>query len=172
MTQGWIFSLCLPRTSSAVESGTSFRLFARTSISLSGMQGAANFLLILFWNTSVVFGSLSFCRSNRMRGLFVKDLVFRINLMVVSTRSCLLPMSAPGKDLVFDFLLLDLKRWGVRMKSIWLWICPLAACQVFVPDNLWGWRVLARVNRLLYVNSRSLILLSFLSNAKSSNDTA
>ena len=41
----------------------------------------------LAWNTSAIFGSLSFPRSNRMQGLFLKRLVFSFNLMVVSTRS-------------------------------------------------------------------------------------
>ena len=35
-----------------------------------------------------------------MPGLFVERLVFNLNLMVVTTRSWSLPMSAPGKDLV------------------------------------------------------------------------
>ena len=47
-------------------------------------------------------------------------LEFQPQLDGYSTRSRLLPMSAPGKDLVFALLMLDLKRWGVRMKSTWL----------------------------------------------------
>ena len=53
------------------------------------------------WNTSAIFRSFSFSRSNRMRKLFVKCLIFSFNLMVVSTRSWSQPMSAPGRDLVF-----------------------------------------------------------------------
>ena len=40
-------SYCLPRTSSAVESSPSFRLFTTVSTSLSRMQRAANFIHIL-----------------------------------------------------------------------------------------------------------------------------
>ena len=79
--------------------------------------------------------------------------------MVEST----LPLWAPGKDVVTALLMLDLKRWGVRMKSIWLWTCPLGACLVAVLENLLGWRVLARVSRWLLANSRSLHPLSFVS---------
>ena len=50
-------------------------------------------------------------------------------------------VSAPGKDLVFALLMPDLKRWDVRMKSVWLRTCPLGACQVTTLDNLLGWRV-------------------------------
>ena len=48
------------------------------------------------------------------------DAISSFNLMVVITRSYSLPMSTPWKDLVFTLLMLDLKPWGVRMKSIWL----------------------------------------------------
>ena len=138
VTQGWIFFLCLPRISSSVERSPSFKLFARVSTLLSRTQRAANFQPTLAWNISAIFGSLSFSKSNRMRRLFVKRLVFSFKLVVVSTRTWLLPVSAPGKDLVFTLLMLDLKRWGDRMKSIWLWTCPSGACQVAVLDNLWG----------------------------------
>ena len=95
-----------------------------------------------------------------MRGLFVKRWVFSFTLMVVSTRSWSLPILAPEKDLVFALLMLDLKRWDVRTKPIWLWTCPLGAFQVAILDNLWGWRVLARVSRWLFANSRSLLFLT------------
>ena len=67
------------------------------------------------------------------------------------------------------FFMPDLKRWVVIMKSIWLSTCPSGPCQVAVLDNLWGWRVLARVSwwhlcKLLESPS-SVICLS---NAKSS----
>ena len=78
-------------------------------------------------------------------------------------------MSAPGKDLVFALLMQDLKCWGVRMKSIWLWTCPLGAYQVAVLDNLWGWRMLARVSWWLFANSQSPSSVICLSNAKPSN---
>ena len=78
VTQKWIFILCLPRTPSAVASSPSVRLFIRMSISLSRMHWAANFPPTLAWNTSAVFGSFSF--SNRMRGLFMKRMVFSVNL--------------------------------------------------------------------------------------------
>ena len=67
----------------------------------------------------------------------------------------------PGKDLVFALLMLDLKRWGVRMKSTWWWTCPLGACQVAVRNNLWGWTVLARVSRWLLAIPRRLHPLVF-----------
>ena len=98
-----------------------------------------------------------------MRGLFVKRLMFSFNSMVVRTRSWSLPMSAPWKELVFALLMLDLKRWGVKMKSFWLWTCPLGACQVAVLDNLLGWRALARVSRWLFANSAGLHPLLFVS---------
>ena len=41
---------------------------------------AANFKLIFAWNTSAIFESFRFSRFNRMRGLFVKHLVFSFNL--------------------------------------------------------------------------------------------
>ena len=99
VTQGWIFFLCLPRSSSAVEISLSYRLFARVSTSLLRMQRAANFPPTIAWNTYTLFGSLSFSRSNQMWGHFFKCLFFSFSLMVVSTRSWLLPMSAPGKAL-------------------------------------------------------------------------
>ena len=102
---------------------------------LSRTQRAANFPPTLAWSASAILGSLSFSRSNRIPGLFMKRLVFSFNLMVVSTRSWSLPLLAPGKDIVFALLMLDLKHWGVRMKSIWLWTCPLGACQVAVLDS-------------------------------------
>ena len=49
-------------------------------------------------------------------------------------------MSVPGKDLVFALLMQDLKCWGVRIKYVWLWTCPLGAYQVAVLDNFWGWQ--------------------------------
>ena len=66
---------------------------------------------------------------------------------------------APGKNLI-----IDLKRLDVRMKSIWFRTCPFGACHVAVLDNLWGWRVLARVSwcGALYY-SESLHPLSFVS---------
>ena len=99
-----------------------------------------------------------------MREVFVKHLAFSFNFMLVSARS-LLPMSAPWKGLVFVSLMLDLKRWNVRMKSVWSSTCPLGACQVAVLDNLGGGRksVLARLNRWLFANSRGLHPLSAVS---------
>ena len=44
----------------------------------------------------------------------MKRFVFSFNLIVVSTRSCSLPMLAPGKDLVFALLKLDLKHFGMQ----------------------------------------------------------
>ena len=158
--QGWIFFLCLPRTSSAVETSTSFRLFASVFTSLWRMQRAANFPPTLAWNTSAIYRCPSFLRSNQMLGLFLKHFVFSFNLMVAGMRSRSPPVSAPGKGLVFALLMLDLKHWCVRMKSIWLWSCPLWACQVADLGNLWGWRVLARVSQWLSANSRSLDHLS------------
>ena len=70
-------------------------------------------------------------------GLFVQRLVFSFNLMVVSTRSSSLPKPAPGKDVMFTLLMLDLKRWDIRMKSICT-TCPIEAWQVAVLDNLLG----------------------------------
>ena len=90
----------------------------------------------------------------------MKHVVFSFNVMVVSMRSRSLPILAPGKDLVFALLMLDLKHSGVRMKSIW-WTCPLGVCQVAVQDNLWRWRVLSRVSWWLSVNSRILHPVSF-----------
>ena len=58
--------------------------------------------------------------------------------------------------------MLDLKRWGVRMKSNRLRTCPLGACTVAVLDNLWVWRPLARVSRWFFANSMSLHPLSIL----------
>ena len=52
--------------------------------------------------------------------------------------SKLQPTNQPGKDLVFALLMLELKRWVVRVTSIWLWTCPLGACQVAVLDNFGG----------------------------------
>ena len=49
------------------------------------------------------------------------------------------------------------------MKSFWLWTCSLGACPIAVVDNLWGWRVLERVSRWLFMNSKSLYPLSFVS---------
>ena len=121
VTQSWVFFLCLPRTCSAVESSPSFRLFARVSILLTRTQRAANFPPALAWNTSAIFGSWSFSRSNWMWGLFMKHLVFNFKLMVLSMRSSSLLMLASGKNLVFALLTLGFKRWGVRMKSIW-WV--------------------------------------------------
>ena len=72
-------------------------------------------------------------------------------------------MSTPEKDFVFALLMLDLKRWRVSMKSIWLGTCPLGVCQVAFLDISWGWRVLAGVSRWLIANSRSLNPLSFVS---------
>ena len=143
----------------------SFSLFARgfTSLSRTHAQRAANFPHTLAWNTSAIFGSLSFSGSNRIRGLFVKSLVFSFNLMVVSLRSLLPPMSVLEQDLVFALLMMDLKLWVVRLKSIWLWTCPLGTNQVAAPDNLWGWKVLARINRWFFTNSRSRHPVSFIS---------
>ena len=93
-----------------------------------GRRGLQTFPPILVWNISAIFGSLSFSGSNRMRGLFVKRLVCSFNLIVVSTRSWSLPMSALGKDLLFALLMLDLKRWDVKMNSTWSWTYPLGAC--------------------------------------------
>ena len=45
----------------------------------------------------------------------MKRLVFNFELMVVSRRPSSLPMSAPGKDVVFAVLMLNLKRWAVGM---------------------------------------------------------
>ena len=59
------------------------------------------------------------------------------------------------------FLMPDLKRWVVIMKSIWLSTFPSGPCQVAVLDNLWGWRVLARVSRWLFANTSSFHFLSF-----------
>ena len=70
-------------------------------------QGRRVLQTTIAWNTSAIVGSLSFSRSNRMRGLFVKRSVFSFNLMVASTRSWSLPKSAPGKDFVFALLMLD-----------------------------------------------------------------
>lgn len=72
-------------------------------------------------------------------------------------------MSAPGKVLVRVLLMLGLKRWGARMKSIWLWIYPFVECHVAVLDSLWGCRVLARVSWWLLANSRSLMPQSLVS---------
>ena len=36
------------------------------------------------------------------------------------------------------FLMPDLKRWVVIMKSIWLSTFPSGPCQVAVLDNVWG----------------------------------
>ena len=129
-------SSCFPRTSSAAVSSPSFKLFPRVSTSLSRTQRAANFPPTLAWNTFPMLGSLCFSRSNQTQGLFMKHLVFSFNLMVVSTRPWSLPMLAPGKDLVFSLLMLGLKFYGFKMKSIWLWICLVRACQVAVLDNL------------------------------------
>ena len=38
------------------------------------------------------------------------------------------------------------EAFGARMKSIWLWTCPLGACQVAVLNNFWGWTVLSRMS--------------------------
>ena len=92
--------------------------------------------------------------------LFKKHLVFSFNLMVVSTRSWSLLMLAPGKDLAFALLMLDLKHWG-----IWLWTCPLGAHKLAVLDNLWGCRVLTGVSRWLSLQgSPSYVICLF--NAK------
>ena len=69
-----------------------------------------------------------------MRELFVKRLVFSFNLMVVSTRSWSLPMSAPGKDLVFALLMRDLKCWSVRIKSHLVVNLPIRG----IPGCCWG----------------------------------
>ena len=74
-----------------------------------------------------------------------------------------LSVSAPEKDLVFVLLMLYLKRWGYRMKSVWLRTGRLVVCQVAFLDNVWGWKVFARVSRWLFANSRSLHLLLFVS---------
>ena len=92
----------------------SFRLFAKMSVSLSKMQRAANFPPTLAWNISDIFRSFSF--SNRMRGLFVKRLVFSFSLMVVRRGH----HRCQCQCLVLALLVQDLKFWGVRMKSIWL----------------------------------------------------
>ena len=69
------------------------------------------------------FRVLCFCRSNRMQGRFMKLLVFSFKLMVVSTRSWSLPMSASGKDFFFFFLLCWYWTLNVGMSgwSILLW---------------------------------------------------
>ena len=100
-----------------------------------------------------------------MRGFFVIEaLGFQLNLkLAVCTRLWPLPMSAHGKDLVFDLLVLYLTRLHVRMKSIWLWSFPLGAYQVAVLDSWWGWEVLAMVSQWIFSNSRSLHALLFVS---------
>ena len=98
--------------------------------------------------------------SNRTRGLFVKRLVFSFNLIGCKHEVMIAANVGTWKYLVFALLMLDLKHLGIRMKSIWLWTCSLEACQVL--DNLWGWRVLSRVSRWLFANSRSLYPLSSL----------
>ena len=146
VTQGQIFFLFLPMIFSAVDTSPSFRPFARVSSSLSRTQRAANFPATLAWNTSTISGSLSFSRSNRMRGLFVKRLVFSCNFIVVSTRSRSLPMSAPRKMCLLCYSRLEAVRC---QDEVCLVPYPLGACQVAVLDNLWGWRVLrsGRVGR-------------------------
>ena len=161
VTQGWIFFLRLPRACSAVERSTSFRLFARMSSSLSRTQRVANFLSTLAWDLRY-FRVFEFPKVKSDARTLRKELGFQLQLGL-STRSWSLPMSAPGKDLVFALLMLDLGIWGVRMKSIWLWSCPSGACQVTVLGNLWGWRVLPRVSRWFFENSRNLHSLSFVS---------
>ena len=79
VTQGSIFFFCLPRTSPAVESSPSFRLFARVSTSLSKMQRTADIPPTLAWNTFAIFRSLSFSRSNWMQGL-CETLCFQLYL--------------------------------------------------------------------------------------------
>ena len=141
--QGWIFFLWLPRTSSAVESSPSFRLLARLSPSLSRTQRAANILPTLAWNTSAIFRSLHFSRSNQMWGLYRRH--FQLQLDGCKHEVMIAANVSTWERFVFAWLMLDLKHWGVRMKSVWLWTCPLGACKVPVLDNLWGWRVSARV---------------------------
>ncbi|KAH3843903.1 hypothetical protein DPMN_117437 [Dreissena polymorpha] len=85
-------------------------------------------------------------------------LLFNFSLMVMSTKSSSLPMSAPGNVLLFALLVLNLNRCGASMKSIWFCTCPFGACQVTVPDGLCGCSVFARVSWWLLANSRILKL--------------
>ena len=91
VTKDWIFFLCFPRTSSAVESSASLILFARVSASLSKTQTAEIVPPTLAWNTSAVSGPRVLQVKSGARALYE---AIRFNLMVLSTRSWPLPKSA------------------------------------------------------------------------------
>ncbi|KAH3835496.1 hypothetical protein DPMN_108847 [Dreissena polymorpha] len=70
-------------------------------------------------------------KSNLMQQFLVMRLFFSFSLMVVSTKSWSLPISAPGQ------FMLDLNHCGASMNTIWMCTCLFGACQVAVLDGLW-----------------------------------
>ena len=114
-------------TSSAVESNPFFQtLHKGVFIAVKNAQGCklSTYISLEYFR---YFGVFEFLR--------VKSDARALHLMVESMRSWLPSVSAPRKDLAFALLILELKHWGVRMMSIWLWTCQLGACQ----DAWQGW---------------------------------
>ena len=75
----------------------------------------------------------------------------------------ILPPFLPG------FELATFRLWIRRSTNKLSWLtCSLGARKVAVLDNLWGRRVLARVSRWVFANSRGLHSLSFVSPVASS----
>ncbi|KAH3885336.1 hypothetical protein DPMN_009330 [Dreissena polymorpha] len=105
------------------------------SMSLSKTFRAASLPPICDRNTAVITGSFNFSKFNQMRGFFVMRLLFNFSFIVVNTKSWSLPMYAPGNILVLALLMLDLKRCGASMKSVWMCTCPSEACHVVVLDD-------------------------------------
>lgn len=93
------------------------------------------------WKISATIESRSFSWSNLIHG-FADWWFFLSFIFIVSSRgSWSLSTSAPGYDIVFALLMLDLKRRGVGMKSIWLCIFPFDARHVVLREILCGcWR--------------------------------
>ena len=129
VAQGWIFFLCLPEgplqlLRVAILLDCSQGYLRRRQ----GRKGLYTYLSPEHFPYFLVFEFLPCrigCKDSSLNAWFSAS-----TSMVINMRSWLLPMSASGKDLLFALLMLDLKRLSVRMKSIWLWTCPLRACQV------------------------------------------
>ena len=89
------------------------KLLFKVSISVSWssrVRSGANTSPIVPWKNSAMLGSLSFSRLNLILMMPWFFTLWRRSLKVITTSSWLLPISAPGKVLVFAMFTLDWKR--------------------------------------------------------------
>ena len=133
VTQGFFAGRCLPRMLLAVSITAVLKMLIKASISLSWFsreRSGANFPPIVARKISAMLGSLSFSRLNLILMLPWSFTLWRQSLKVIITSSWSLPMSTPGKLLVFvmftrletsfDHDVFDL----IVVASFWAVLCP------------------------------------------------